>query len=101
MTKTILITGAGTGIGRDSAFAPAACGHRVIATTFDEAHAQTLRAEMDQLGKNVQVALIEAKSTRSIQAQIVKASEASRPKTRYVAPWIQGAVVRLAGIFGA
>ena len=263
VTKTILITGAGTGIGRDSAFALAARGHRVIATTFDEAQAQTLRsecqtreqdievfklditspsdrdkvlplaldvlinnagigdsgslaevelervrkvfevnlfatlaltqrvlrgmierergtvlfvssiagrvpvpflmpysmskfalsaagaglrAEMDQLGKNIQVALIEpgafhtgfnqsmterkydwmkehsyfsavsakmkkrevrefalieAKSTRSIVTQIVKASEATRPKTRYVAPWIQGAVVRLARIFGA
>ena len=263
MNKTILITGAGTGIGRDSAFALAARGHRVIATTFDEAQAQALRdecqerrqilevfklditsptdrekvlpipldvlinnagvgdsgslaevdlervrvvfevnlfatlaltqlalrgmiarergsvlfvssiagrvpvpflmpysmskfalsaagaglrAEMDQLGRNVQIALIEpgafhtgfnqsmtgrkygwmqqqsyfsassakmkkkearefalieAGSTRSIVAQIVKAAEASRPKLRYVAPWIQGAVVRLARILGA
>ncbi|MFZ4481711.1 MAG: SDR family NAD(P)-dependent oxidoreductase [Rhodoferax sp.] len=263
MTKTILITGAGTGIGRDSAFALAARGHRVIATTFDEAQAEALRvecqtrqqklevvklditsaadrdkvlplaldvlinnagvgdsgslaevdlervrrvfevnlfatlaltqlalrgmiarergtvlfvssiagrvpvpflmpysmskfalsaagaglrAEMDQLGKNVQVALIEpgafhtgfnqsmterkyewmqqrsyfsevsakmkrkeareftlieARSTGAIVAQIVRAAEADRPKLRYVAPWIQGAAVRLARIFGA
>lgn len=263
MTKTILITGAGTGIGRDAAFALAARGHRVIATTFSEAQADALRdacrtrqqlmevfklditsaadrallspipldvlinnaaigdsgslaevdvdrirttfevnvfatleltqlalkgmiarergtvlfvssiagrlpmpflmpysmtkfalsaagaalrVEMDQLRKNVQVALIEpgaihtgfnqlmtsrkyewmgqqsyfkaqaekmianearlfdlieAKDTRSIVAQIVKAAEARRPRLRYVAPWIQGALVRLARIFGA
>lgn len=263
MNKTILITGAGTGIGRDAAFELAARGHQVIATTFNEAQAEALRAEcrsrqltleifklditsaadrdtlrprvidvlinnaaigdsgslaevdidrirqifeinvfstlaltqvvlagmierqrgtvlfissiagrlpmpflmpysmtkfalsaagaglraeMDQLGKNVQVALIEpgaihtgfnqtmtarkyewmgkqsyfsgqaerikqqeartfrfleAGNTRSIVAQIVKASEARRPRLRYVAPWIQGALVRLARIFGA
>ena len=262
MKKTILITGAGTGIGRDAAFALAARGHRVLATTFSLAQADELRAEaarravalevhklditdaadraqvldwpvdvllnnagmgesgslaevdmerirrvfeinvfatlaltqlalrgmigrqrgtvlfvssiagrlpmpflmpysmtkfalsaaaaglreeMDQLGKGVQVAVIEpgaihtgfnqtmtdskyawmgstsyfahqaekmqkqeratfkfleARSTRGIVAQIVKASEASRPKLRYVSPWIQGLGVRLARIFG-
>jgi short-subunit dehydrogenase len=43
--KTILITGAGTGIGRDAVFALAARGHRVIAATFDEAQAADLRAQ--------------------------------------------------------
>jgi hypothetical protein len=33
-------------------------------------------------------------------AQIVRACEASRPKLRYVAPWAQGVMVRLARIFG-
>jgi len=262
MTKTILITGAGTGIGRDAAFALAARGHRVLAVTFslaqaDELRAEAarrsvalevhklditdaadraqvldwpvdvlinnagmgesgslaevdmerirrvfevnvfgtlaltqlalrgmiarqrgtvlfvssiagrlpmpflmpysmtkfalsaaaagLRAEMDQLGKGVQVAVIEpgaihtgfnqqmsdskyawmdeksyfygqaeamkakekrtfafleARSTHSIVAKIVQASEAARPRLRYVAPWIQGAMVRLARILG-
>ena len=43
--KTILIMGAGSGIGHDAAFALAARGHRVIATTYDEAQADALRAE--------------------------------------------------------
>jgi short-subunit dehydrogenase len=263
MKKAILITGAGTGIGRDAAFALAQRGHRVIATTLDAAQVETLRgaaqarglalevmkldiclaadreqllaleldvlinnagigdsgslaevdvarirqvfevnvfatleltqlalrgmiarqsgtvlfvssiagrvpmpflmpysmskfalsaagaglrAEMDQLGRNVQVSLIEpgaihtgfnqamtarkfewmdassyfgaqaaairarearvfrlleARSTDSIVRQIVRAAEARRPRLRYVAPWIQGALVRLARIFGA
>jgi hypothetical protein len=44
--------------------------------------------------------LLEAKSTRSIVAQIVRASEAAKPRLRYVAPWIQGFGVRLARMFG-
>ena len=104
-----------------------------------------LRTEMDQLKKNIQIALIEpgaihtgfnqvmtnskyqwmnassyfahqaeamkkkeratfkfleARSTQGIVNQIVKAAEASRPKLRYVSPWIQGFGIRLARIFG-
>ncbi len=44
MKKTILITGAGSGIGLDTAFALAARQHRVIATTVDESQAQALKA---------------------------------------------------------
>ncbi len=104
-----------------------------------------LRAEMDQLKKNIQIALIEpgaihtgfnqamtnskyqwmnassyfahqadamkkkeratfkfleARSTQGIVNQIVKAAEASRPKLRYVSPWIQGFGIRPARISG-
>ena len=45
MTKTILITGAGSGIGLDAAWALAARGHRVIATTVDEPQAAAVRAQ--------------------------------------------------------
>ena len=45
MNKTILITGAGTGIGRDTAFALAARGHQVHACTFSEEQADALRTE--------------------------------------------------------
>ena len=55
MKKTILITGAGTGIGRDAAFALAARGHQVIATTFNEAQAEQLRAECTARGQTLQV----------------------------------------------
>ncbi len=43
---------------------------------------------------------LEARNTRSIVAQIVKAAEASRPRLRYVAPRVQGWMVRLARMFG-
>jgi hypothetical protein len=45
-------------------------------------------------------AFLEARSTHSIVAKIVQASEAARPRLRYVAPWAQGVMVRLARIFG-
>jgi hypothetical protein len=45
-------------------------------------------------------AFLEARDTRSIVAQIVKASEAQRPRLRYVAPWAQGLMVRLARMLG-
>lgn len=44
--------------------------------------------------------LLEAKSTKSVVAKIIKAAEARRPRLRYVAPWIQGVGVRLARICG-
>ncbi len=55
MSKTILITGAGTGIGRDTAFALAARGHRVIATTFNETQAEALRATCAAQGVAMEV----------------------------------------------
>lgn len=55
MPKTILITGAGTGIGRDAAFALAARGHRVIATTLDDAQADALRADCAARGQTLEV----------------------------------------------
>lgn len=55
MSRTILVTGAGTGIGRDAAFALAARGHRVIATTFSDAQADALRAESTAAGRTLEV----------------------------------------------
>ena len=54
MKKTILITGAGSGIGLDTAWALAARGHQVIATTFDEPQAASLRAQAASRGVQLQ-----------------------------------------------
>ena len=49
MSKTVLITGAGTGFGRGASLALAARGHHVIATTETQAQADALAAEAPQL----------------------------------------------------
>jgi short-subunit dehydrogenase len=55
MQKTILITGAGTGIGRDAAFALAQRGHRVIATTYSNEQASELSADSATRGIALEV----------------------------------------------
>jgi len=55
VSKTILITGAGTGIGRDAAWALAARGHRVFATTESQDQADRLQAECADRGNGVTV----------------------------------------------
>src|SRR6476646_415953 len=49
MTKTVMITGAGSGFGKGAALALAARGHNVIATTETDEQAAALRAEAPQL----------------------------------------------------
>jgi NAD(P)-dependent dehydrogenase (short-subunit alcohol dehydrogenase family) len=49
MTKTVMITGAGSGFGKGASLALAERGHRVIATTETDEQAAALRAEAPQL----------------------------------------------------
>jgi NAD(P)-dependent dehydrogenase (short-subunit alcohol dehydrogenase family) len=49
MSKTVMITGAGSGFGRLTALALAERGHHVIATTETDDQADQLRAEAPQL----------------------------------------------------
>lgn len=64
MKKTILITGAGSGIGLDTALALAARQHRVIATTIDEAQAQALKAMALTKGLPLEVFKLDITSTQ-------------------------------------
>jgi short-subunit dehydrogenase len=63
--------------------------------SYFAAHAERMKADEART-----FGLLEARSTKVIVAQIVKAAEADKPRLRYVAPWIQGFAVRLARIFG-
>jgi NAD(P)-dependent dehydrogenase (short-subunit alcohol dehydrogenase family) len=49
MTKTVMITGAGSGFGKGASLALAARGHKVIATTETDDQAAALRVEAPQL----------------------------------------------------
>ena len=53
--KTILITGAGSGIGKDAAFALAKRGHSVIATTETESQAAAVREEANSAGIRMEI----------------------------------------------
>jgi short-subunit dehydrogenase len=53
--KTVLITGAGTGIGKDTAIALCKRGHTVLATTETETQARALKAELEQLKIAIEV----------------------------------------------
>lgn len=48
--KTVLITGAGTGIGKESAIKLLENGHKVVATTETEAQAEALKLELKSFG---------------------------------------------------
>ena len=71
MSKSILITGAGTGIGKDTAFALAQRGHQVLATTQTEAQALKLKQAATEQGLNLEVFKLDITSAedRAVLAQ--------------------------------
>jgi short-subunit dehydrogenase len=71
MSKSILITGAGTGIGKDTAFALAQRGHQVLATTQTEAQALKLKQAATEQGLHLEVFKLDITSVedRAVLAQ--------------------------------
>jgi 3-oxoacyl-[acyl-carrier protein] reductase len=67
MTKTVLITGAGIGIGRATARAFAKAGYHVIATDVLEKEGQSLVAE---IGKNAEFHKLDVRSTENANAVV-------------------------------
>ncbi len=67
MTKTVLITGAGIGIGRATAKAFAKSGYHVIATDVLEKEGQSLVAE---IGKNAEFHKLDVRSTENANAVV-------------------------------
>ncbi len=66
MKKTILITGAGTGIGKDAAFELASRGHHVFATTHTLAQAEKLKKEAKQRGAKLEVFKLDITNLKDI-----------------------------------
>ncbi len=75
MNKTILLTGAGSGIGRDAALALAKRGHRVIATTLTQEQADKL----SEAALDLDITLETTKLDIADAADIARVSTAYQP----------------------
>lgn len=66
-TTSILITGAGTGIGKDSAFALARLGYRVLAGTHTTAQNVALKKEADQQGIEMEIFKLDITDVKDVE----------------------------------
>lgn len=66
MPKTVLITGAGTGIGKDAAKSFLSRGHTVYATTYSQAEATTLQAELGPTARVFKLDITDAEDRAKI-----------------------------------
>lgn len=73
MGKSILITGAGTGIGKDAAFELVKRGHFVMATTETKEQANALRLEAERL--NARLEIFKLDITKAADRELVKSRE--------------------------
>ena len=73
MKKRILITGAGSGIGKDTAYALSKRGHFVIATTETEYQAKQLRSKAQEL--NIRLKVFKLDITDAQDRELVKAED--------------------------
>ena len=70
MTKTVLITGAGIGIGRATAKAFGASGHHVIVTDILEKEGQSVVAEIQSAGGTAEFHKLDVRSTEQADALV-------------------------------
>lgn len=85
--KTILLTGAGSGIGKETAFKLAARGHRVIATTHTEASKQNLQLAAQSKNINLETFVLD----------ITKESDLSQIKRYEIDVLINAAAIGTSG----
>jgi short-subunit dehydrogenase len=72
MSKTILITGAGSGFGKLAAFDLANKDHRVIATTQDWAQVTALKNEAQEIGVNLEIDKLDVTNGRDRENAVNK-----------------------------
>lgn len=72
MTETVLITGAGIGIGRASAKAFGAAGYHVVVTDILAAEGQSCVAEIEAAGGSAEFHMLDVRSTEAADALVAK-----------------------------
>jgi len=67
-SKSVLITGAGTGIGKETAIKLVSKGHKVFATTYSEEEAASLQEELGENSKSFKLDITNPEEREKIKA---------------------------------